>query len=833
MSSANTSKDPSDLFRALPKAGEELDKDARSLIENQSSLEKLLSWKMGERPLTDTEVKAAQYLMASSYKGVAQSAIKAVESGDPEDLIHFSQMIDTFGYVRDTRSGASSEAGRALNAYKIGADLSNTTVEDFTKMLGDRGRVALAEDALKAAGGKEKTMDMARAMKAISEMSDEQVIAAVEASSQAAKGGFTKSTDAIASVAINGMLSSPKVFVGNMLSNAITTGNSVLTTYMSSIVGKVRGTEGAVTLAEGNSYIRGMMGSLMEGFNSMGQALRAKPAGPANAVKADLLDISNPISAKAMGIPTDRNLGYKMLGKMADGTGLAVGLPSRINAAPDAFFSTIMYRGRINQLAVAEAAEKGLGGAERAAFIESRVSKPTVTMHEDAKAFAKENVFSQALDPDSLTGKAQDIINNKVPLGKVLFPFFRTAVNITDYTIQHSPLAPLISSETKAAFAAGGKAKDVAIAKIALGSTFLGAMTYMAAEGIVTGPEPKNFKVKRALEETGFGWQPDSVLVGDTYHSIKSIEPMSAFVRLGAVMSMLSTHLDDSEMDEVAKVGASAVMDFMTPEMMVDSYSKFFEAYNEASGNGGDGKVKAVTIDFASRFIPYSGLLKSIRNETDPLKRAASGIDGFTDSLMARFKNTVPWLSEDLPVQRNMFGEPLYIPDGVGPDMISPITTSNKDSSAVSTKLADLAQYYNTMGPKDGDLNPLSLSMPAQYFDFKGYQIKLNPKQYERYVMYSAGLNPETGESLNGITPLREVLSQTLEGFQRIDNKMNTKTANKLIGSVSGIIGKYKKLGKQMMVQDEDVMNSWNSAVESSLQEKTIDVFQPSPNNGE
>jgi hypothetical protein len=824
-------KAPEELYRG-PKAFAELDAEAQGIIKDQSKLDALLGWKLGDRPLTDAEVKASQYLMSNTYENVVDSAIKASISGTEDDLLHLSNMLETFKYIDSARSGAGSEAGRALNAHKLSADLMNTSIDAFNANLTAQGRIDLVKNALDAGGGKESLQDIAKTIRAISEMPDANVAKAL---SQMPKvGGIKATADILQAVAINGMLSSPKTVVSNTISNALTTTISALTNYGATGIGFVRGSTDGMKLSAANSYIRGMMSGMLEGFSAAGQALKTGRGGPANIIKGDFAMPINAISAEALGVPVEQNFAYKIIGKVVDTTGLAVGLPSRINATSDAFWGTVMYRGKVYEEATTAAERLGLTGKEASDFINAKVKDVPVGIHESAQKFAQENTFSKALDDQSFAGKVDGVIE-KVPMGRVVLPFFKTSANIIDYSFKHSPLAPF-STPIREAIMRGGKEGDIALSKVIVGTTMLGGAAYLASQGIITGPDTNNYKVKQALEESGLGWQPDSIKVGDNYVNISRVDPFSSFLRLGAVMSQLRNFVSDDEYEQLASVAGGAVVDFLTPEMMIDGYSRLFEAYNEAARYDSKDKVVSVMADIGSRFVPFSALQRDIKNQIDPYKgstaivqKDAGFLDKFTDKLINRYKSISPWHSTDLPIQRNIFGEPLLVPDGAGPDIISPFAITKAGGSEVVQKLQALAGYKETVAPDD-NLPDLRIEMPSKQWSPGGavaaVKIELRPAEYERYIMYSAGIDPDTNKPLNGMQPLRGAVEDVLKAMKNVDTQMSPLEYQKMAGKLSSVFLKYRKVGQQMMSQDPKIMERWNKAFDAATSKQTIDAFQ-------
>ena len=239
----------------------------------------------------------------------------------------------------------------------------------------------------------------------------------------------------------------------------------------------------------------------------------------------------------------------------------------------------------------------------------NRLMKDTAFGHEEAVASAGYNNFSTttladgslAFD-DGVLAKSQKFIS-KLPLNRVLVPFSNTGINIIKYSMDHS-FAALANPATVRAIKAGGKEGDIAMAKIVNGSAFVGFATWLASEGFVTPPEPTNYRVKQALDESGKGWQPDSFFINGTYYSFRRVDPAASILRAGAVLSQIRNFVEDDEYNSIATLMTSAAVDYLTPEMMVESTGLIMEAWNELATNKPGRAAERLGVDFASRYQP-------------------------------------------------------------------------------------------------------------------------------------------------------------------------------------------------------------------------------------
>lgn len=828
---------PEGVFTRGPKEFAELDSEAQTILKDPEKLNNLLGWRLGDRPLTDAETKASQYLMRNSTDEVVEAARAYTKNQTKEDLVHLTNMIDTHVYINSVRGGAGSEAGRALNAHKVAAEMAGKSVEEFNAVMSAENRAKLLDDILKFSGGEDQMADTAKAIAALGDLSPEESALAIERIT-AGSGGLPKKVNEVAkSIAYNSLLGI-KSTVANHFNNGLTNLKQQTDNYLAATIGTLKGSEDALTLSQANSYLGSSISATLEGFAAMGEALVKGKGGPANIVKADFVN-SPKLLSQTLDIPVERNMGYYTLGKIADTFGLAMSVPSRFNATADAFWGTVSYRGKLAELANDRVASLGLTGQEAKDAFKAIMKTPDAELHQLAKAHAEQMTFSKQMSfedwgaddasrPAQIALATKNLIE-KLPMGEVVFPFFKTSANVMEYTANNSPLALLIpNSNTLKAIRAGGKDADMAFAKVTTGSIGLGIATYLASAGMYSGPDTRNPRIRQALSETDKGWQPDSISVDGKWVNVQRLDYTNSLLRLGSVIASTRNFIAKDEYEQLGMIAASAVADFMTPEMMVESYSKYMDYFSDiVKGQDQDKAVKGIAQDIGGRFNPLGTVQREVTQAfVDPYKGDVAGfqkLDGFTEGLIAKYKSVNPWLSEDLPITRNMFGEPLLAPFGSleeGQDIknfISPFASHKKENSDLVNTLAKMNGFYEQMAPINKDMPKLDLAMPSRRFTFKGVGIDLNPSEYEKYVMYSAGLNLDMTNFAN--ENLRDSLDKVTRAIvPNTKDPMTPLAYKKLLGVVSKVVGQYRKLGQQRMLSDPDIMAKWTKAQEASMQ---------------
>ncbi len=863
-------KTPEMLFRGT-KTFDELDAEAQAIIRSPEKLSTLLSWKLGERPLSDAETKAAQYIMAGTHQQLQEAAMQAVKSGNPEDLLHFKNLVSTFNYINEVRVGAGSEMGRALNAHKLAADVANMTVEDFNKMLDADTKQKLVTEALKMHGGSDQVADLATAVTAIGEMGPEEATKALLKSQGYREPG--KVAEIVKYSLVNGLLTFKSAGAA-LVSNAFMLMKRNVDNYAAAGIGFVRGTKDAVTFAQANGYARANVASFAESLGSVWTAMTSnKQAGPANVLKLGLVPRVSPVSAEALNIP-DNTWAWRRLGNMVDAVGYGLSVTSRLTASSDAFFGTMAYRGSRMQQSIAAAeqlspegkagfkqlylADKTLSQDMRMAaeaagkqnmsygeyqrFIQSKLGTTTVADHEAAALDAQTLTFAKRLNPasdsfiESTGARVDELLQEKLPIARVVFPFFRTNVNIVQSTIENSPLgafAPSILRKIRA----GGAEGDLALAKVVTGSGIVGASAWLAHEGLATGPETRNPDLLKALEESGQGWQPDSLLINGKYISMRRFEPFNSLLRLGATLNIMRDHLSDEDYTSLAHLAGAAVVDVATPEMLVANYGSFLNAFGEMTKYNADTtpETDKFLAGLAQRVVPSE--IRDVRYVVDPYKLdthadpsndahgAFSGIAKFTEAVVNQWKSQVPHFSESLTAERNMFAEPLYNTGGWA-SLFQPYTITAKGGTALMEKLQNLSDYYKVQSRVNPDLPFLALSKPSRVIDIHGIKMTLTNDEYKRFELYSAGYD-KNGDPIAGKEgTLRSTLESTLESYKDVDPNMSRKQYEVMVGKVSQQVLKFRSNGKKLLLNDTDFMDRWQKALDASLEEKNTQNFQ-------
>jgi len=247
----------------------------------------------------------------------------------------------------------------------------------------------------------------------------------------------------------------------------------------------------------------------------------------------------------------------------------------------------------------------------------------------------------------------------------------------------------------------------------------------LAAEGTIEGGGPKDKALRQIWLDAGH--LPYSLRVGDTRYSFARTEPIGSLIGAAADISEILGQLPEKDAEELAAAVVVAIQRNVANKTFIKGLSGAFNAANSQDIN----VVKSFFEKELPTILPYSTGMGQVARELDPVMREVN-------SIIDAYKAKVPGYSDTLPAHRNLWGEPILLQGGLGPDMITPIYTSKVKNDPVSDELVRLQ---------------VPISMPSKTID----GIPLDPQEYDAYVVLQ-GAKPIIG----GLT-LKEQLAKTMQ----------------------------------------------------------------------
>lgn len=617
-------------------------------------------------PMNAAKATAARRLLASSGEQLIQLAKKAESPGaTPADLYAFRRSMAVHYAIQSEVVAARTETARALQAWSIPIGATKARSQAIAELIQQGG----------GADGIQTTA------KLIAGMADNPV----GMNTIVKETGRAKFGKALYQVWINGLLSSPKTHAANMLSNSVVALWSVPERYMAAGVSKAF-YAGEIDAGEATSLAFGMMKGVRDG-------IRVAWLGKRAAEKSDLADVAgafvrnesehpNAISAEAFGLDPAGGFGWgvDMMSKIINVPGSALG-------KEDEFFKTMGYRMELNAQAHRIASSEGLTGKAHAERMQDVLSNPPENIKAEALDIAHYNTFTNALGAgarQALGGIA------KTPyLGtafKVVMPFVKTPTNILKYTFARTPLAYMAGS-VQADIKAGGARAAQAHARVALGSMLMMTVYDMTSEGTFTGRGPED-KQQRAM------WmknnQPYSVRFNGRFYAYNRMDPIGMMIGLGADTAeiLANAHQDDSEQLLAAVV--TSLANNLSSKTYMNGVFSFMAA---ADPNNPMSDMGDYIANQASGLVPYSSFLRNAQSAVDPMARDGRNVvydetdmevdetATYLDGLISKIRKGIPGLSDELPLMRDIWGEPITKASGIGWawDAVSPIASRADD----------------------------------------------------------------------------------------------------------------------------------------------------------
>lgn len=693
------------------------------------TLQDLLDLKPGSVLAPEIQVKAREVYKAT-VDNMKQSAKAYLATGAPQDFEAFAHAFTMAGLSTTRIIGTYSEAGRTFRLLnqkyptmqKAGAQVAKDpefsiqdqyiqemykffrSVEEKSKMGGfDQARTGPGMGP----GGMVSPGQLAQMV--VDLPSEEAMMAFAKAALKPTWG------DMMYEIWVNGLLSGPITHSTNIISNAATLLWNIPERQVASLI-----KPGSVRPGEAAAMVGGVLESVGDAWRLAWKAFKedAPQFGasklenmPRKAITADALELTG------------------ATGAAVDFLGNAVRLPGRFLMAGDDFFKSIAFRAELRSLAKRQAFrevnELGLTGKEaarKAKEIEQKIlTDPPETIKQDAQEFAAYVTFTREL---GTAGSAVQMAVQNVPFGRVVLPFIRTPANIFKFAGERTPLA-LASKAVRDELAAGGERQALALAKIGLGSMTMAYMASLAANGHITGGGPKDKVLRKQLELEG--WQPYSFKIGNEYVSFARIEPLGSLIGMAADAADLMGQLGQKDSAELASALTVAISRNVANKTFVKGLAGTLNAVTSQDVH----VVKSFLEKELPTLMPYSSAIGQTAKVVDPVMRDVQ-------SILDAFKAKVPGFSDELPPQRNLYGDKVLLQGGMGPDLFSPLYVREIKDDPVAHELNRLAYPF---------------AMPSRHID----GIQLTPKLYDRYAELSG-----KGSELTGRQSLHDALHETM-----------------------------------------------------------------------
>tara|TARA_R110002012_G_scaffold1132_1_gene4714 strand:+ start:711 stop:3740 length:3030 start_codon:yes stop_codon:yes gene_type:complete len=730
------------------------------------------------------QVYRAMQLLEVSAKELDTQMLKAAQGQATEmDLLKLRQQITLHGLIQKGVKGIQTNTARALAIMRVKRDTSNINV---------------VQKILDETGGANSLQDLARSYIKVQDRSAKNNLLE--------KTMFNSTVDVWLTTWINGLLSAPTTHAKNIFGNTLfaiyQSPERLVAAGFSKALDKLNlrkeiiksdkrflgiripklSDEAQDELVEMGEFItdaQSLKLSFIEGFNLAGKAWKTNnPSDPLSKIELrGNPDIAEDIKNISEGLGLDVSEGT-WIGKGIDLYGTAVQIPGRALLSEDEFFKGVMNRMGLNRLisrrtnaTFRNAIKNGLSEDEAIALAQKETlelyKNPPDELSDAAREEAKVSTFTNELPP-LLKGLEQSIFRN--PIVKTIVPFFRTPSNIAMQVLERTPFAPLVSSRYRADLVAGGVRRDLALAKVTMGSSLLATFAMVAQDGFMgvtmTGRGAGRKNDRQALIRSG--WRPYSIVLnGSTdglsdeakktfamlekrglaskgknkiYISYSGFEPMSAFFAMASDYADYARYNEnDSETQQVFYGALAGMFNFLSEQPFLTGISDISKAIMGGDSYGDDidraeAVINALAKQGTTAFVGgsplgfQSSMIASIERINDPTATDVTvkgldlpvGVKGFYEALN-RYKSRIPFFNDDLPPRLNLWGEPVQSGQGKVYEMFTPLRISTEQMSYVDSELVSIGS---------------TISMPSRVITFDNARIELTPTQYNEFIGY-------------------------------------------------------------------------------------------------
>lgn len=669
-----------------------------------------------------------------------------------ELAVEFQQALAFEGTVLKAAKGRQVDIARTLGIF---SQARTATAE----------RGAMLDAILTEAGGIDSAFDIAKRYTALDSRAARADLAE-KGYTNDIKGWSTRFLDITTTSWINGLLSSPVSHAKNIAGNMFFGAYQIPERMVGSLIGRARnaifGGEQAIQTNEVYAQAVGMIQGIREGSEIAWTAAK----------KNESTDPFTKIeTVRGRPDPFDIDFGDSDTGKAVSNAiryyGKVVELPGRALMAEDEFFKAMSYRMELNALATragnAEYDRLIKAGVlpddaarQSSAFMEQMLTNTPADMDAAAKAVARTTTFTRELEP-SLQG-IQSTLQN--PLLKMFVPFVRTPTNIALEAMSRTPGLNFASPRFWADYNAGGIRKDMAMARVTLGTGIITATGMSALEGKVTGYGPFRNEDREALKATG--WQEFSfafnksdvdqemidrfsgittVSVGPdkVYISYAGLEPLATLLSVGSTAGEYSmTTAGEADMEKILMGGALGIYQYLSDQPMLQGFGEIQKVFSAGAKDAPSFLYNVMTrmskqaTSFVAGAVPVTGTHSSLvaaverlvnpersnvmvslsPDEVDPLAGAGKG---FWEAV-GYIKSRTPGLSDSLP------------------PLLDPITGEVKTNGK-----GNLYEMFNPFKRSDGSFVPayatlIEYGVPQYRPDRKIEGVELSAEQYNRLI---------------------------------------------------------------------------------------------------
>lgn len=642
---------------------------------------------------TPERTLAARDFLIVATENLDELARKA-QSANEASLLSFAQFQAFHGQLQASILGLRAEAGRLLGSWRqqAGANVARKAVNlpaDFI----DRQTIganlpesemaqAVIHDTIEKFGGAQEILNQVDAyLKAPTLAHRAGVVRLVQK-----QGKISAGFDAFYEAWINLLFSAPPTHLKNIIGTFYTTTSAIPSRYLAGTVGKAlrkgltsvgmsqEGTDevfaeeaqdmmyayfatqkdalksALLTLRTGEQQIAGSRFEIYGGKGPMGGS------GPYK------LGRSRAWSAESLGATGVLGATVEMSGHV-----FTMGrIPTKMLSAEDMYFKTIAQRMELHAQAARLSRRLGLAGEDRAEFMAAFITNPesgewgsykfaelggseiVKKTHDEARYSALQRELGDI-------GKAARQLA-RLPILRYFIPVITTPINSFLWGVRdHSPFA-LMSKEWRNTIAQGGAEADLALGRLAFGTSIIGVVSMLTWLGLMNGSPPSDPQEKRAWKLKRE--KPFSFRLGDKAVTFRWFEPLATQIGVAvdvpkdiAQASALAFQSAQAVFSDEANTSSADLTRITTMAELVETghvseedWKKFVAMMALHIGQN---------VTSATYMSGFSKILHAIDN---PNIWGARALEGLARTMVPRIVGSVAAALDPMPVRRRVDG---------------------------------------------------------------------------------------------------------------------------------------------------------------------------------
>lgn len=794
------------------------------------------------------------YVQALDEKLAEVAAHVATHTDDEAAMVHLAELLSGQATLSKALAGVNSGNGKIIQApsgVKWLAAALGSSEKAAIKTIGQQGRAMLYGDIIKRAGGKDQLVKNAQTLSIIKRIQQIQGLPD-EAFTQTMQGVRMKSRYDLYTNVINRALDSALLSVSGayrvVWQNGALIAAENTARYIGAGIGTAKGmfmqNSDKATIQEALQYSKGTwigwmdtMPNVLEG--DVGAAAKTAVGKTGVTIRGKSFESNYQSVGVVAPLPSDtaENVFWRFMNQIdrTVGTPLAKGLESVSGIIPNLYAGADLpakfanYHGFMMAEATNLGTKMKLSGDELTTFIKDFAEGNSAGKHMDSPAILNRwstadqaatthaQVLTGAGEVEGAAGALKDAwdkTGRRVPVVGSALPFLRATMQQIRSTVTYSPMAFMYPNVRKAIMA-GGREGDLALGRIAVGTSAMAMLITAVQNGYVRG-EATDWKLTNALREHK---EPSgaAIKIGDTWHDLGRMGYVTTMVNMASLYSKGSGHFDDEGNRQLLYDMGSGLLELMSPQMVAETVG------NLSGLITGKLDFEGFSAKFLASRTPTVNLADSLRVNLDPTARTTQG-DDFYQQYKNHVMGKVPWLSEKVLPVLNYWGEEVKMPDGVGFDSLDSLAGESAETVLLQDTLRGYVEYGQRFKKFDTgylDINfklapdniPNNMWSEAN-LDSAAQTVAYPLSSKEKWVLqkYMSGYDPDTGKEIAPEDYPEQSLKKTVLGilneYKAIGRPIDDFADNEY-ASMLAEIGKaqrsYYNFGIQYMQGDESM----------------------------